>query len=296
MHRSGTSVLTRVINLLGLPLCREDDLWTAPDNPTGHWESTSLAMFNDRLLHLLGARFTAPGEPPQGWESVGSVAEMHGEAYRIFKHAHPSSVWVWKDPRTCLTLPFWREVLPDNPIAVFIHREPLEVARSLQHRDGYGKAHCIALWERYSRAALSGAAGMPLVTVRFADLVGDPAATVAQLRADLALLGVPVGADSHAAAGFVAAERAVNRQAGPGLAADRDSTDAQRLLLTVIDGLPRVSGSFVTPDFGVESAFTTELLGAIRNRGVGQPGLRVVAREIWPAVRNTAGRRLARRG
>jgi hypothetical protein len=296
MHRSGTSLLTRVINLLGPALCREDDLYAAPDRPTGHWESTSLVAFNDKLLNLLGGTSTAPLSPVIGWESRPDVAALYNEAYRVFKWAHPTDVWVWKDPRTCLTLPFWRQVLPPTPVAVYVHREPLEVVCSLQHRDGFGKAHCIALWERYTRSALRGAAGMPLAAVRFADLVAEPAAAVARLRADLADLGVPVRASTDQAAGFVAAERAVNRQSRPGLAADRDATDAQRFLLAVIDSVPRVSASFSVPDLGTESASTAELLAVIRERGSGPPGLRVVARELWPAVRRSASHRLARRG
>ncbi len=293
MHRSGTSVVTRVISLLGLSLCREKDLYAAPDNPTGHWESTSLVAFNDRLLSLFGGIPAAPAAMGDGWESHESAVALYDEAYRVFRRAHGAAVWVWKDPRTCLTLPFWRRVLSESPAAVFVHREPLEVALSLQRRDGFGKAHCIAQWERYSRSALRGAAGMPLVTVRFAELVADPVSAVAQLRADLTALGVPVLSDSGPAAQFVAAERAVNRHLRLSLAADPDATGAQRVLLAALDSLPRACAPFGAPDLGTESASTTELLSAIRQRGISPPGLRVVAREIWPAVRRSASSRLA---
>ena len=42
MHRSGTSALTRVLNLLGVAL--GDDLMPpGPDNPLGFWEHQALA-------------------------------------------------------------------------------------------------------------------------------------------------------------------------------------------------------------------------------------------------------------
>lgn len=296
MHRGGTSVIARVINLLGLPLCREEDLYASPGKPTGHWESTSLAEFNDRLLAMLGGSATAPAVPPACWARHPRAVALYDEACRVFFLTHPTGAWVWKDPRTCLTLPFWREALPEGPVAVLIHREPLEVVRSLQRREGLGKAHCIALWERYFRFAVSGAAGMPLAVVRFADLVADPVATVARLRADLAGLGVPVRASTAQAAGFVEADRALHRTAGPGLGADRDATDAQRFLVAVIEALPPASDSFAAPELGAESASTTELLAALRGSGTAQPGLRAVTRGIWPAVRRSAGHRLARRG
>ena len=167
MHRSGTSAMTRVINLLGLPVCNASDLYGAPDNPTGHWESASLTAFNERLLSLLGGRFDAPPYMRDGWEKDRAIADLYSEAAAVFGRVYTTKTWVWKDPRTCLTLPFWRSIWADVPVAVFVHREPLEVFRSLSRRDGTGKAHCVALWERYVRSALHNAKGLPLVTVRF---------------------------------------------------------------------------------------------------------------------------------
>ena len=46
MHRSGTSAVTRVINLMGLQLGDATDLIRAGDNPSGHWESARLTAVN----------------------------------------------------------------------------------------------------------------------------------------------------------------------------------------------------------------------------------------------------------
>jgi len=290
MHRSGTSVMTRVINLLGLPLCREDDIYTAPDNPTGHWESASLVAFNDRLLDLFGGRFIAPAAMSDGWESDPAAVVLREEADEVFSRAHPTTAWVWKDPRTCLTLPFWRSVWPHAPVAVYVHREPLEVALSLRRRDGLGKAHCVALWERYARSSLRGAAGLPLVSVQFDELMADPVAAVAELGEHLARLGVPVVSDVGQAARFVAAKQAAS---GPvSLADDPDATCTQRSLLAAISALPRTCDPFAPPELGAESASTTELLAAIRERRGHDPTLRAAAREVWPAFRRAARSRL----
>jgi hypothetical protein len=295
MHRSGTSVVTRVINLLGPSLCREQDLYLAPDNPTGHWESVSLVAFNERLLGAFGGVPAAPAAPEPGWEKHPAAVALYQEGLQVFKRAYPGPVWVWKDPRTCLTLPFWRRVLPEPMAAVFVHREPLQVARSMQRRDGFGKAHCIAQWERYARSALRDAAGMPLVTISFSDLMADPTAMVTRLAADLAGLGVPVPGDVSRAAGFVAADVAVNRHLPASLAGDPDVTGGQCALLAAIGSLPRVTACFTPPELGEESVWTTELLTVIRKRGIRPPGLRTVAGEIWPAVRRSAANRLPRR-
>src|ERR1700734_2392312 len=74
MHRSGTSVVARIINLLGLPLCRDDDILSGPDNPTGYWESGSLVKFNDRLLKMFGGSWVFPPAMSRNWESAPSIA------------------------------------------------------------------------------------------------------------------------------------------------------------------------------------------------------------------------------
>ena len=290
MHRSGTSVLTRVINLLGLPLCREDDIYAAPDNPTGHWESTSLVAFNDRLLDLFGGRFIAPAAMNDGWESDPAAAVLRDEADEVFRRAHPTMAWVWKDPRTCLTLPFWRSVWPHAPVAVYVHREPLEIALSLRRRDGFGKAHCVALWERYARSSLRGAEGLPLVSVKFDELTADPVAAVTELGEHLARLGVSVDGDVRQAARFVAAGHAAGGRMG--LADDPDATSTQRSLLAAISALPRTSDPFAIPELGTESSSTTELLAAIRERRDCHPAFRAAARDVLPAFRRAARSRL----
>ena len=50
MHRSGTSAAARLVNLLGIPTCVEEDLLLkTEDNPRGYWESATLTGLNDRL-------------------------------------------------------------------------------------------------------------------------------------------------------------------------------------------------------------------------------------------------------
>ena len=41
---------------------------------------------------------------------------------------------VWKDPRVCLLLDYWREALTGPLAAVLVWRSPLAVARSLAQR------------------------------------------------------------------------------------------------------------------------------------------------------------------
>jgi hypothetical protein len=288
MHRSGTSVVARIINLLGLPLCRDDDLHSGPDNPTGHWESESLIKFNDRLLKMFGGSWVFPAVMSRNWESAPPVAAFRGEAVRVFRDAYPNGEWVWKDPRACLTLPFWRTVWQDAPVVVFVSREPLEICLSLQKRDGLGKAHCIALWERYARSALFGADGLSMITISYDQLMKDPLGTVANLRDDLVGLGVMAHGNVDAASRAVSREFGSSREYCYRLQADPDSTETQRLLIKFIESLPRTSPEFIATDLGSESSSTTELLCAVRCY---PPGLPMVAREVRRAFRRSAAAR-----
>jgi hypothetical protein len=187
MHRSGTSALTRVISLLGLSLCRDDDLWPGSwANESGHFESESLTRFNARLVHdELGGRWSAP--PKYDAAAIAALVEGFGaEATERFSTTHPERGWVWKDPRISVLLPFWRAVLPEKTTAVLTVRHPIEVAESLHRRDGISIGFGLLSWERYQRSALQGLAGMPTFVTTFADLMGDPAGTAEQLVGFLA--------------------------------------------------------------------------------------------------------------
>ena len=48
MHRSFTSVLTKLIGDLGATLPADPNP-AAPDNPEGYWEPASIVQLNDRL-------------------------------------------------------------------------------------------------------------------------------------------------------------------------------------------------------------------------------------------------------
>ena len=81
---------------------------------------------------------------------------------------------MWKDPRTCLLLPYWLAHLPQPVAAVFIWRSPLSVARSLQAWDRTHLADGVALWERYNRSGLAGLIGVDTFVTRYESIVEDP--------------------------------------------------------------------------------------------------------------------------
>jgi hypothetical protein len=193
MHRSGTSAAAGVVNLLGIPMLAEDDL-LSPDsaNPKGYWESDSLRVFNDALFEAVGRSWTLPPPRPIDWARDERVEPLRRQALVRFASEFGRGEWAWKDPRACLTLPFWLGAFEVEPTIVLVYRDPLEVATSLARRDGLELRRGLALWERYVRLSLVVARGHATFVTGYEELVEDPAGWAVRLGAFLRSRGFGV--------------------------------------------------------------------------------------------------------
>ena len=189
MHRSGTSALTRVLNLLGASL--GDDLMPpGDDNPLGFWEHQGIVSVHEALLIALERRWDDPRPMPDGWLDSEPALEA-GEAIaailrRDFAGAH---LWAVKDPRLCRLMPLWRRVLADvgiEPRVLLVSRHPREVAGSLLRRDGLPVAMGELLWARYLLDALRGSEGCRRGMVAYDELLDDWRGAVHRINQELA--------------------------------------------------------------------------------------------------------------
>jgi hypothetical protein len=64
---------------------------------------------------------------------VGGLGAEKEAAARLLREFVGREWWGWKDPRNCLTLPFWQGFFPGMKTVVCL-RHPLEVVRSLERR------------------------------------------------------------------------------------------------------------------------------------------------------------------
>ena len=181
MHRSGTSALTRLLNLLGVAL--GDDLMQAgPDNPSGFWEHNGVVAVHERLLAALGRSWDDPRPLPEDWlqTAAADVAARDIEAI-IRRDFSTTALWAVKDPRMCRLLPLWRRVLGRlgiEPRMLLMSRHPDEVAGSLQRRDGLPAAISELLWARYLLDAAIGSEGCKRCMLAYGDLLEDWQATI----------------------------------------------------------------------------------------------------------------------
>ena len=265
MHRSGTSVLTKIIGHLGasLPL---DPMPETADNPSGYWESRSIARFNNRLLESAGTAWNDDAPVREAWfVDQARAADLDEGAALLAAAFGDASLLVLKDPRVCRLLPFWRRLLARigrEPSALIALRDPWEVARSLQARqhDASFRPAAVAapergllLWLRYVLDAEAGSRGMPRTGIDYAALIADWRAAVREL---VALVPLPTISFEAATAidGFVT----------PGLRRQRETGIESEGLLRAVDLLRGVAADVTRAlEDGVGSAASRHRLDAL---------------------------------
>jgi chromosome segregation ATPase len=191
MHRSGTSVVTRLLNAAGFHVGAEKEMMPAmPDNPAGYWERMDFFKLNTMALEKAGVAW----DTTQGDEVKTLGPALRNEIVGNFRDAvqelEKHRPWAVKDPRFSVLLPLWKPLLAD-PVVVICHRNPVEVATSLLGRDGMPMSIGVALWEVYNLAVIQNTRNVPRLFVAHQDLMKSPVSTVKALVAELIELGAP---------------------------------------------------------------------------------------------------------
>lgn len=266
MHRSGTSAATGLLSLLGLHPSKSDDLVMGTQtNAKGHWESRSMLRLNWTLLAETGHTWWFPptaGELDQ-W-MAGGPATSFDKGRKAFLRVHPREPWVWKDPRTCITLGYWRRAL-ERPVAgVVVYRNPLDVARSLETRDGIPLATSLAVWIRYTRLLLEQAAGMPLLVSSYESILGNALGWSEEVRGFLMEQGMSVAdpASERSIRRFVDARLQHSSQSRDDLVAASGGEETGRLF-DALEAAVGAHSKFDPPEVGAEPAWVQDELDVV---------------------------------
>lgn len=162
MHRSGTSALAGLLTQLGGD-GPATPLRSSPSNQLGHFEPEALYPIQDALLASAGTTWSDYTRFPENWLTSHKADEFADRVKDLLKAEFGTSrFFVVKDPRNCRLLPFWRSLLSQEnikPLFVHMHRNPIEVAQSLQKRDGFDLEYSYLLWLRYILDAEIGTRG-----------------------------------------------------------------------------------------------------------------------------------------
>jgi hypothetical protein len=156
MHRSGTSLVSQWLSRCGLHM-GEVLLAASIGNVEGHFEDVDFYRFHMDVL-------ASQGLSSCGWvtTAVSPFTDYQKEKLNsIFAFKNQlNSQWAWKDPRTCLFLTHYRELIPD---AYYLHiiRDYQSTVSSMILRDfknmeaKYKSRRWLSrfIWEKFRRAA-----------------------------------------------------------------------------------------------------------------------------------------------
>lgn len=190
MHRSGTSMVTRILSLMGAYLSTEADGSgiVYEENPKRLWEQRDVRRVNERMLADAGGDWDRVTPwLAQPWPRKPSP-HAEKELLALIGKLEPHRPWVIEDPCLCLTLSAWLPRL-EMPHVLMPLRNPLEVAYSLQYRNGFPLDVGLALWEAYMLQALRPLPGHHVHVLRHEELIADPIGVSGRLHRALRLQG-----------------------------------------------------------------------------------------------------------
>jgi hypothetical protein len=184
MHRSGTSLVAGILKQLGVDLGPDEELLPPdPNNQSGYFELADVVEINDELLAHHGGTWDELPELPPGWEQSDELAPIRDRARRALGRRFAASrQWAWKDPRTCITLPFWQRLVPGLRY-VICARNPVDIAHSLRSREGEERPleEHVLDWLRHTASALVHTAERPRILVHYERFFDDTELEVRKL-------------------------------------------------------------------------------------------------------------------
>lgn len=195
MHRSGTSLVMSWLEAAGLRIDNGDRLGADHGNERGHYEDKQFVGFHSGLISTRWPR-------SWGWKAAPTRPlafndEQRERARRIVRQRDSEpGAWGWKDPRTCLFLDAWKQVLPRMRV-LGVWRPCEEVVRSLRGRARHRRDRVSAvsiplgvrLWVSHNRLLLRHAARHPETTalVELGTILADETPVVRCLTKDLGI-------------------------------------------------------------------------------------------------------------
>ena len=184
MHRSGTSAVTRVLNLLGCALPRTVSAG-AFDNVSGFWENPAIRDLNDEILESAGTAWYGWEVFDPRWYSTPVADGLRERAQALLENElEAERLFVLKDPRFCRLLPFWIDAAREfgaEPVIVCPIRNPLDVARSLEARDGIDPYVGLLMWLRSVLEAEAASRDVTRAFLRYERFLSEPHSIVDRL-------------------------------------------------------------------------------------------------------------------
>ncbi len=171
MHRTASSLVAKILKDLdvniGIDLLEADN-----GNPKGYYENKVFIEMNDKILYLAGG----------SWDKIPTKKRLNkllkkGKLQDEIKHiinSQKDKIWGWKDPRTVLTIDFYKDYLV-NPRYIIIERAFNDIANSLYKRNKMPLVYGLELAEEYGKRLKEflNKTDYPTLFLDFKELVSD---------------------------------------------------------------------------------------------------------------------------
>lgn len=151
MHRSGTSALSGVIQLMGAYLGK-NMMPANPYNKKGHFESLDFYYLNDKIMKSIGTNWNDLKDVDARLADIPK-AIYEELTYSVLENINDTDkIFSLKDPRVSILLPIYQKFAQENDIQLYyvvIKRDPNEIALSLRNRDGMSLEKGVKLSEKH---------------------------------------------------------------------------------------------------------------------------------------------------
>src|SRR5262245_27276399 len=98
MHRSGTSMVSKMLHLMVVYLGNPSDLMPSrPEKSDGFWEHSKFVKINDQILNELGGGWDFVPEE-SAWQDA-DFTYLNEDISALCKEFEGRDPWGWKDPR-----------------------------------------------------------------------------------------------------------------------------------------------------------------------------------------------------
>jgi hypothetical protein len=209
--------------MLGVDLGPTDSMLAAVehDNARGYWEQREIYEINKEIMAAFGGTWESPPDLLPGWERSPALATVRDRASSLLTDLFGSCKgrWAWKDPRTSVTLPFWRDLIGEMDYVLCV-RHPADVAASLEKRGAQDTSFegSIALWLHYVQAALHLTQGKRRLILHYEDYFANTDRQIQRLTEFVCGPGVrPSDEIRQHVESFIEPSLWHNRDAGDGL-------------------------------------------------------------------------------
>lgn len=189
--RSGSSLIARGLNALGVgfgnKLKPSNKLW----NPKGFWEDVEIAKINRRAQDILYVNWMTLDPFLFNNPRHQALIRIKRSAIRLLKSRFATTqFWGFKDPSTARLLPLWQEVFEDFNLAenyIITLRNPLDSAHSSRRVVGNDIEMGLLIWLFHVMQAIDGTEGKQRVIVSYENTLEDPRRQLERIRSALHL-------------------------------------------------------------------------------------------------------------